>query len=84
MDLTVQPEQMRTMFRHNLRVRRKQLGLTQEALAERAGLKQATIAQFESGVAVPAFDTIALLAEALDTLPDALLRADIFSKTRLD
>jgi len=48
-----------------LRAARSQRGLTQEALAYRAGLSLATIARAESGRATPTRGTCRLLAIAL-------------------
>jgi transcriptional regulator with XRE-family HTH domain len=52
---------------------RKAKGLSQRALAERAGLRAATISDLENGKSVGiAFDTLERLASALEVLPDAL------------
>lgn len=53
---------------------RKQAGLSQRTLAKRAGLSVQTISRLEHG-ANARYDTIALLAEALDVLPVRLLRS---------
>lgn len=58
-----------------LRVRelRTALGLSQQALAERAGLYQATVSELESGRAKRAdFATLERLASALGVLPGDL------------
>ncbi|NBD28380.1 helix-turn-helix domain-containing protein [Paenibacillus glycinis] len=54
--------------------RRRDLGLTQEGLADLTGLKQSAIARIESARVVPKIDTIQTLAKALrlklDLIPD--------------
>ena len=52
-------------FAQVLRRGRRELGLTQEALAERAGLSWRTISDLERGVSQPRKDTMTLLADAL-------------------
>lgn len=46
-------------------VRRKELGLTQEALARLAGLSHSTVIMLESGRKVPNVNTLAKVALAL-------------------
>ncbi len=58
-------------FAQVLRRGRRELGLTQEALAERAGLSWRTISDLERGVNQPRKDTLALLADALALDPAA-------------
>ena len=48
-----------------VRARREQLGMTQEQLAERAGLKQPAVARFEAGGTMPTIPMLERLAEAL-------------------
>ena len=57
----------------NLKKRRKQLGLTQKALAEAAGVDQQSIYQYEVGKYEPSISTIKALAKALDTSVDYLI-----------
>jgi HTH-type transcriptional regulator/antitoxin HipB len=49
-----------------VRLRREELGLTQEQLAERAGLKQPAVARFEAGGTMPTIPMLERLAEALE------------------
>jgi transcriptional regulator with XRE-family HTH domain len=49
-----------------LKARRKARGLTQAALAERAGAAQSSISEIETGVVVPGLDTYLRLLEVLD------------------
>lgn len=45
---------------------RKEAGLTQQAVADRAGLSVTTVRRVESGKGNPTFDTVLALADALD------------------
>jgi len=53
-------------FGDRIRSRRDQLGLSQEALAHRAGLQRAYIGQLETGLRSPGLETVAKLARALE------------------
>lgn len=53
--------------------RRKQLGLSQEALAELAGTSQRQISKYENGVNDPTGEVLAALARGLETSTDWLL-----------
>ncbi len=79
MDTSLQVPELKETLRTNLLHRRKELKLSQAALAERAGLTQALISYFEKGEKTPSLETIAILAEHLRTTPAALLSADSFS-----
>jgi transcriptional regulator with XRE-family HTH domain len=57
----------------NLKATRTRRLLTQEELAERAGVSQSTIANIERDNAEPQFRTIRKLAKALDVDPTELL-----------
>ena len=82
----VQADELENVFRDNVRARRKSLGLSQVALAERINARRKRgepqvsspyISDLESGKRVPYISTLAELAEALETTPDALLSADL-------
>ena len=60
-------------FARNLIQRRKQAGLTQEALAFRASTHPTRISHLESGRSNPTLSTISRLAGALDLTPADLL-----------
>ncbi len=49
-----------------LRVARRRAGLTQRALAERAGMPQPSVARIESGASIPRADTLQRLLRAAD------------------
>lgn len=59
-----------TTFGLLLRTYRKRLGLTQWALAERAGVDNSLISTYESGGRRPARTTFASLAVALELTPE--------------
>ena len=62
------PDQHRT-FAALLKRQRQAAGLTQEALAERAGLSARAIAYLERGTHTPYRDTVSRLADALALAP---------------
>jgi len=62
-------------FGARLRALRQSRGLTQEVLAERAGVSSVTIGQIERGAADPRLGTVEALAEALEVSPPELLAA---------
>ena len=49
-----------------IRAKRRALQLTQEKLAERAGLSFAFIGHIERGTRIPSFNTVCKIADALD------------------
>jgi transcriptional regulator with XRE-family HTH domain len=53
-------------FGDRIRARRAELGLSQEALADRAGLQRAYIGQVEIGMRSVGLDNLARLAKALE------------------
>ncbi|WMF04635.1 helix-turn-helix transcriptional regulator [Micromonospora robiginosa] len=53
-------------FAHTLRHERERAGLTQQALAARAGLSQAAVARIERGDRLPSLTTAERLLTALD------------------
>ena len=63
------------MICENLQKLRKQKNLTQEALAELAGVTRQTIAKWETGESSPDLETAGRLASALDVALDDLVNA---------
>jgi transcriptional regulator with XRE-family HTH domain len=63
------------MLAENLKMLRRQAGLTQEELADRIGETQPYISELETGaVRNPRVETLLALADALGTTVDDLLR----------
>lgn len=54
--------------------RRNNLGLSQEALADRAGIHRTYVSQLERGLKSPTISVLTEIAEALETRPSNLLR----------
>lgn len=76
----MQPQELQELYGLNVRARRKELGLTQEAVAVSLGVTQAYVAAIEKGKSWPRIAVFARLPEVLHTSPSALLSADqVFS-----
>jgi transcriptional regulator with XRE-family HTH domain len=58
----------------NVRLFRKQRGLTQEELALNAGMKRSYVSDLERGIRNPTVRALGRLSDALGVRPDALLR----------
>ena len=65
---------LRMVVATNVRVIRNKIGLTQERLAEEAGLHRTYIGSIERGERNLSIDNIEKIARALDVSPDALLK----------
>jgi transcriptional regulator with XRE-family HTH domain len=61
-------------FGRNVRTRREAKRLTQESLAERAGLDRTYLSDIERGIRNPGVKNIVKLALALDARPEDLMR----------
>ncbi|CAM3900940.1 helix-turn-helix domain-containing protein [Alicyclobacillus pomorum] len=68
------------MIGERLRQLRKAKKMTQQDVADRLKLAKSTISQYENGVNEPDADTLAKLAELLDTTTDYLITGDTVSK----
>jgi transcriptional regulator with XRE-family HTH domain len=70
------------MFRGiDLRALRQQQGLTQDAVSERAGTSRSALSRLESGMSVPAIDTLVKLANSMGfPLPKLLFKVGILHK----
>lgn len=57
-----------------IELQRRKIGLSQIELAEKVGVSQANISQWESGVALPRADKLPVLAKALNCKIDDLFK----------
>jgi len=64
------------VIKSNIRFYRKRRELTQEALAEAAGISSPYCAQIESGTRVPTIYILHKIAEALDVSVETLMSSD--------
>ena len=64
---------IKLMLEENIRVMRKEKGLTQEQLAEVMGVSTASVSKWETGVAVPELGMLAALADFFEVSIDALI-----------
>lgn len=74
MTTQVAPEELVSVFATNVRIFREKLKLTQAQLAERLDTYTSYISALENGKKTPWLANLAILAEALETTPDALLK----------
>ena len=75
---TLRPRRMddvRKIVGRNVREARKAIGLSQEALADKAGIDRTYVSGVERGVRNPTITILAKFAAALDTSAAALLTA---------
>lgn len=63
-------------FAENLERERKRHGLTQEQLAEKLGVSQGVISQYENGITSPTVILAVKLASLLETTCERLVRGD--------
>jgi transcriptional regulator with XRE-family HTH domain len=63
---------LRQIVARNLRILRKQKGLSQEELAFQAGINRNYVGQIEREEKSPTIDTLEKLAGALDVIPEAI------------
>lgn len=66
-----------------IRALRKAAGLTQTALGEKLGVKQATVGQYENNPNPPKIETLQRIADALEVPVGALLQ-DMYTPPRVD
>lgn len=58
-------QQHRRILGETIRAKRTKAGLSQEALAEKAGLSTVFISRIERGIESPSFDSLVKIAKAL-------------------
>lgn len=58
-----------------LRAKREKLGISQEELAERAGVDRTYISILERGLKSPTLDTLERICSALGTLPERVIES---------
>jgi len=64
---------VRQTFASNIRKKRRQLGYTVIGFAEKLGIGKSTLQDIECGRANPTFETLQIIADALDVSPIALI-----------
>ena len=69
-------QELRALFAANLLYLRQARGISQERLAELAGLHRTYVSSVERGARNISIDNIARLAKALDVSPEKLLRRE--------
>lgn len=74
-------KQLRSTMGENIRARRNELGLSQQALGDSVELSQAQIARIESGVSSFPADLFAILGEVLQVDPLFFLTPQRSSKS---
>lgn len=73
---------IRQSIGERIRLLRKHRGLTQQALANLAGIGRATLVRTENGEYLPRFSTLNALARALDIGPQDLLSDEAYGPDR--
>ena len=67
-------ERLKSLFGQRVQELREERGLTQEQLAEAAGLSVEYVSKIERGLASPSFSVIARLIEVLEGSPHELFQ----------
>lgn len=74
-------EKLATAFSRNVRARMAELGMNQQALAERLEVGKSYVSQMLSGYRRPGLDSLETFAAALDVEPADLIREKKLSKS---
>ena len=71
-------------FSKNLKVRRKQLGFTQEKLCEKLDISYSHYVKLENGINAPSFETLINISNVLNISIDSLIFKSIDNNVKLD
>jgi transcriptional regulator with XRE-family HTH domain len=71
---TIQRDKKMSVFGTNLRTARKVLGLSQQQLADRAGVRRPTVSEVESGRVSPSAELMEKLAAGIGSTVGHLIR----------
>lgn len=69
---------------NNLKLLRKQHGLTQEAVAEKLGVSRQAVAKWERGECLPDIDNVIAIADMYEISVDSLVRITTFQNEQND
>ena len=64
---------LKTKIGEVLRAKREKLGISQEGLAERAGVDRTYVSILERGLKSPTVETLERICDALGTLPERVI-----------
>lgn len=64
---------LKTKIGEVLRAKREKLGISQEGLAERAGVDRSYVSILERGLKSPTVETLERICDALGTLPERVI-----------
>ena len=64
---------LKTKIGEVLRAKRQKLGISQEGLAERAGVDRTYVSILERGLKSPTVETLERICDALGTLPERVI-----------
>jgi transcriptional regulator with XRE-family HTH domain len=67
-------KELQKQFGEVIRARRKEMGLGQEALADKAGIHRTHVSLLERGLRMPSLGVIKKLADALEIKMSALIK----------
>jgi transcriptional regulator with XRE-family HTH domain len=67
-------EDLKSSIGHVLRSRRRSLGISQEQLAERAGVDRTYVSILERGLKSPTIETLGRICSVLGTLPEHVIQ----------
>mgnify|MGYP006065459493 CR=1 FL=1 len=71
-------------FSENLKIRRKQLGFTQEKLSEKLDISYSHYVKLENGINAPSFETLINISNVLNISIDSLIFKSVDDNIKLD